>query len=168
MKRWQLVGYDTFEGGPDAFYPLSEHDGEEACVEAARERMRVLEVTQPSESSGGQDGIQDRVYIVAPDGTRYRFTMQAMEDATCQTEAKPAPSAPQPPYVTVTYGLRGFYAVLLTWQADDCGGFYEPFQTGLGSFTKESHAIPEALAWARDEGIPFRLQGYDDNGNPLS
>jgi hypothetical protein len=69
-KRWRLIGHDTLEG---ADYPLTEHDSEEAAQRAASERMRMLESTQPSRSSGGQDGIQDRVYIERPDGSRFRF-----------------------------------------------------------------------------------------------
>ncbi len=75
-RKWWLEGYDTFEGGPDAFYPLGgEYDLEVAAIKAARAALRELEKTQPSSSSGGQDtfGIQDRVYIVSPDGKRTRF-----------------------------------------------------------------------------------------------
>jgi hypothetical protein len=77
------MGFDTFEG---AEYPLSEHDGEEDAREAARERLRMLEETQPSSVSGGQGhgGIQDRVFIIAPDGTRTRFT--ATEGTTTVTK----------------------------------------------------------------------------------
>ena len=68
--KWRLVGWDTFEG---AEYPLSEHDTEGDCLRAARDRLRELERTQPTLSSGGQDGIQDQVLIETPDGLRYRF-----------------------------------------------------------------------------------------------
>lgn len=74
--KWRLEGYDTFEGGEDAFYPLtSEYESEEQAKVAARARLLELERTQPSDSSGGQtpDGIQDRVYIVSPDGKRRLF-----------------------------------------------------------------------------------------------
>ncbi len=74
-SRWSLQGYDTFEGGPDAYYPLEgKFDGESAAQAAARCRLANLEKTQPKESSGGQGGIQDHVYIVKPDGSRYRFS----------------------------------------------------------------------------------------------
>ncbi len=71
---WKLIGHDTFEG---VDYDLGiERDTQEEIEEAARERLAGLERTQPSSSSGGQDfgGIQDRVIIQRPDGTRYRFT----------------------------------------------------------------------------------------------
>jgi hypothetical protein len=62
-----LVGYDTFEGEEytlDGVY----HTEQEAVV-AAQIRLRHLEQTQPSSSSGGQGmfGIQDRVYVLRPD-----------------------------------------------------------------------------------------------------
>lgn len=70
MTQWRLMGWDTFEGSA---YPLTEHENEEQAIDAARERLRVLEISQPSQTSGGQDGIQDQVFVVRPDGTRYRF-----------------------------------------------------------------------------------------------
>jgi hypothetical protein len=72
--KWSLEGYDTFEGGSDGFYPLDgKYDDELAAQAAARSRMAELEKTQPSSSSGGQGGIQDQVFIVRPDGSKYRF-----------------------------------------------------------------------------------------------
>ena len=77
--KWRLEGYDTFEGGEDAFYPLAgEYESEEQAKVAARACLADLERTQPSHSSGGQGfggfgGIQDSVYIVGPDGKRQRF-----------------------------------------------------------------------------------------------
>jgi hypothetical protein len=70
--KWKIEGYDSFEGG-DAFYPLpGEFDTEAHAVRAANTRLAELEIEQPSASSGGQSGIQDYVYIVRPDGTKYR------------------------------------------------------------------------------------------------
>jgi len=74
--KWKLQGYDTFEGGPDAWYSLDgEYNSETEAEGAARKRLRDLEETQPSASSGGQRsmGIQDQVYIVSPTGERRRF-----------------------------------------------------------------------------------------------
>ena len=74
--NWAVDGYDTFESGPDAYYRVK--DGlasEEEALIAAAGYMKALEREQPSEQSGGQGsmGIQDRVFIVRPDGSRYRF-----------------------------------------------------------------------------------------------
>jgi hypothetical protein len=73
-RGWRLGGYDTFDRtdyGIDGRY-ASRAEAEEA----ARERLAHLERIQPSASSGGQGryGIQDRVYIIAPDGSVSRFT----------------------------------------------------------------------------------------------
>lgn len=69
-KPWQLVGWDTFESEA---YPVSRHTTEQECRAAARAFLRELEIQQPSEQSGGQDGIQDRVFIVGPTGEHYRY-----------------------------------------------------------------------------------------------
>lgn len=73
MKHWKLEGYDTFEG---AYYPLEgEFESKEAAEAAADDQLKKLEQEQPTASSGGQasDGIQDRVYVVRPDGGKYRY-----------------------------------------------------------------------------------------------
>jgi hypothetical protein len=68
--KWTLQGYDTFA---HESYPLDgEFDTEQAAIAAAKDHLDELERTQPSASSGGQDGIQDRVYVVRPDGTSFR------------------------------------------------------------------------------------------------
>lgn len=84
---WKLAGYDAFS---EEDYPLgdvnvvdgrSTLDGmkpeyaspQEALLDAQR-RLEDLERTQPTASSGGQGtySIQDRVYLVHPDGRRER------------------------------------------------------------------------------------------------
>jgi hypothetical protein len=67
---WKLQGHDTFA---HESYPLDgDFDTEAAAIAAARAYLADLEQTQPSASSGGQDGIQDRVYVIRPDGTGFR------------------------------------------------------------------------------------------------
>lgn len=51
-------------------------------------------------------------------------------------------------YVTITSGLRGYFAVLVV---DD-----EPWETGLGSYKTAEDAVPEAKSWAEAEEIPYR------------
>lgn len=58
------------------------------------------------------------------------------------------------PFVTITHGLRGYFAVLLTWNPE-YGGFYEPWQTGFGSYKTPEEAITEAKQMAESEGVNF-------------
>lgn len=77
-KIWRVVGYDTFE---EEFYSIhgADYVTEEEAQQAARVRFDILNKTQPmeEEDSGGQDddGIQDRIFIERPDGSRYRFIL---------------------------------------------------------------------------------------------
>ena len=57
-------------------------------------------------------------------------------------------------YITLSEGLRGFYAVMMWWNPDD-GGFWEPWISGVGSFDTEDGAIEEGKAWAEAEDIEF-------------
>lgn len=71
---WTLEGYDTFE---ERFYALEgEYSSQQAVERAAETELREIEKTQPTASTGGQeeDGIQDQVFVVRPDGTKYRYT----------------------------------------------------------------------------------------------
>ncbi len=69
-SKWKLQGRDTFANED---YPLEgEFDTEHDAITAAKVRLTDLEITQPSETSGGQDGIQDQVFVIRPDGTRFR------------------------------------------------------------------------------------------------
>lgn len=68
---WRIEGWDTFAGHG---YPLAgRYRTRASAVRAARRELAKLEKLQPTETSGGQDGIQDQVYIVAPDGRRERI-----------------------------------------------------------------------------------------------
>lgn len=86
-KKWRLVGWDTFSSEE---YHISEHKSQAEAETAAAERMQELERTQPSSSSGGQGlfGIQDRVHIERPDGSRYQwFTTSGTLDALAKDPA---------------------------------------------------------------------------------
>ena len=70
---WKIEGWDTFDSHS---YPLDgEFPDENEAYEAARARLMELEDSQPTESSGGQhpSGIQDHVFVVKPDGSKYRY-----------------------------------------------------------------------------------------------
>ena len=60
-----------------------------------------------------------------------------------------------PPYITVTRGMSGWFAMEVHYWEDDKGGFYEPYQTGIGRYKTREEAVEEGLAWAEAEGIKF-------------
>ena len=60
-----------------------------------------------------------------------------------------------PDYVTITHGMRGFFAVYMMWN-EDLGGFYEHYETGIGSYKTSSDAVPEAMQWAQAERVKFK------------
>lgn len=87
--QWRLEGYDAFDGeayelgdfgdyGEDGRSQLDGmkpvYDTYEEALADARVRLASLEASQPASSSGGQayGGIQDRVYVVHPDGRHER------------------------------------------------------------------------------------------------
>lgn len=75
-ETWSVEGYDTFEGGPDAYYTVKDGLGSEAdALIVAANYMTELQRRQPTATSGGQGpyGLQDRVFIVRPNGSRYQF-----------------------------------------------------------------------------------------------
>lgn len=63
-RKWHLDGYDTFDG---TTYTLAINiDSKRVATMLHQARLRELEKTQPTASSGGQRGIQDKVFIRPP------------------------------------------------------------------------------------------------------
>lgn len=84
-KKWKIEGYDTFDSKwdveSDPFYPIEgEWNTEKEAIEAAKKFLDKIERHQPSSRSGGQSilGLQDHVYIVRPDGSKYRYIPNGM------------------------------------------------------------------------------------------
>ncbi len=78
-EKWKLIGFDTFEG---EYYSIEgNHLSEKEAQDAANKKLNELEQSQPSVTSGGQGGIQDRVYIQGPDKTTYRVFPISQESA---------------------------------------------------------------------------------------
>lgn len=68
--EWWLEGWDTFAGHS---YPIAgRYRTQDGAVRAARRELAKLEKLQPSSASGGQDGIQDQVYVRGPNGESIR------------------------------------------------------------------------------------------------
>lgn len=59
-----------------------------------------------------------------------------------------------PSFISVTQGLSGYFAVLMSWNEDGCG--YEPWNTGVGRYATREEAVREALAWAEAEGLEYK------------
>jgi hypothetical protein len=68
QQIWTLGGTDQFDG-TDYSIP-GQHFSEEDAITAAKKRCRSVERSQPSEHSGGPQGIQDLTYVVKPTGGR--------------------------------------------------------------------------------------------------
>ena len=60
-------------------------------------------------------------------------------------------------YITITKGMRGYFAVMVWWnnKDNDGKGFWEPWQTGIGNYKWPEQAETEARDWADSEGIAF-------------
>ncbi len=68
--EWFIEGWDTFGGHG---YPIpGKYRTKEAALRAANRYLGKLEKMQPADSSGGQAGLQDEVYVRGPDGQSAR------------------------------------------------------------------------------------------------
>lgn len=70
--KYKLVGYDEFS---HEWYNISSHNTKASALKAAHKKLKMLEKWQPTITSGGQmgGGIQDRVFIENPNGSRNRI-----------------------------------------------------------------------------------------------
>ena len=55
-------------------------------------------------------------------------------------------------YVTTKWGMRGFFAVLMTYE----DGYWDVWQSGIGSYKNAAEAAVEGRQWAEAEGLEFR------------
>jgi hypothetical protein len=66
-------------------------------------------------------------------------------------------SAEHPSFVTVSKGGARWFAVMMWWAPED-GGFWEPWNTGIGRYPTEEEAEEEGKEWAESEGMEFRKE----------
>lgn len=59
------------------------------------------------------------------------------------------------PVVTVTHGMRGWFAVTMWWNPD-MGGFWEPWETAENSWPTAEQAAVDGRLWAKNEGLEFQ------------
>lgn len=64
------------------------------------------------------------------------------------------PPADRKSYVTTTEGMSGHFAVILWWNPD-MGGFWEPWNTGIGRYKTAPEAAQEAKEIAEMEGLGY-------------
>ncbi len=77
---WKIVGYDALE---EEFYKMgSEYFDEESAYAAAVAHLESIEESQPSSDSVGEgdESVQDQVFIIKPDGARYRVLPKEIQD----------------------------------------------------------------------------------------
>lgn len=58
------------------------------------------------------------------------------------------------PYISISHGMSGYFAVMIWWNPD-LGGFEEPYDTGIGRFSTSLKAIQEGQSWAKEQDIDF-------------
>lgn len=60
------------------------------------------------------------------------------------------------PFITVNTepAISGYMAIHMEWNSD-YGGFYEPYQTGIGRYSTIDEAIVEAKYWAESYDMEF-------------
>lgn len=69
-------------------------------------------------------------------------------------------------FVTVDEGMSGHFAVIY-WFNPDMGGFWEPWDTGIGRYATEDEARIEAIGLADAEGLPYLMPDAQPAGAPL-
>ena len=58
-----------------------------------------------------------------------------------------------PPFISITEGVRGYFACLVAWD-EECGCYF-PCESGIGSYATAAEAIPEAKSWAESCDLRF-------------
>lgn len=57
-------------------------------------------------------------------------------------------------FISVTHGGSGWFAVMYWWNPE-MGGFWEPYNTGVGRYANKEEAIREGIEWAEAEELEF-------------
>lgn len=62
-----------------------------------------------------------------------------------------------PRYITHTTerSVGGAFFAVHVWWNPEMGGFWEPWETGVGRYRRMEDAADEARAWAIDKGLPY-------------
>lgn len=57
-------------------------------------------------------------------------------------------------FISTTHGMSGWFAVMYWWNPE-LGGFWEPYNTGVGRYATKEEAVREGLDWAEAEELEF-------------
>ena len=63
---------------------------------------------------------------------------------------------PKRPFITITYGISGYFAILVSWYEDENDGMWDITQSGIGRYEKKEDAEREGREWAEAEEIEFK------------
>lgn len=109
------------------------------------------------------DGSSTSVKLDPDDATREWFirigqrslTGPSLEDIIDEAITQ---EANHQPFITTSQGMAGWFAVHLWWndREKDIGGFWEPWDTGMGRYATKAEAEDEGRRWAETEGLEFR------------
>ena len=82
------------------------------------------------------------------------MTCNTREENAAELAADEARKAKPKPFITTTQGMTTWFAVMYWWNPD-MGGFWEPWEIGIGRYSTEERAIEEAQTWAEAEGLEY-------------
>jgi len=63
-------------------------------------------------------------------------------------------------FFTTSHGMAGYFAVEMWWN-EDHGGFWEPWDTGIGRYRTRKAAYEEAKTLANIGSIPLMEERFD-------
>jgi hypothetical protein len=58
------------------------------------------------------------------------------------------------PFITVTHGMSGWFAVLMAWYKEDA--MWDVVTTGIGRYENKVDAEEEGKEWAKAEELEFK------------
>lgn len=124
----------------------------EAAEAAAQEKVRAARLSSALALCLDGDGCTDGEYAflqsVKLSLSAGRTISAKQEKWLLDIEARVMPKT----YVSVSHGLRGYFAVLIETDSDGCA---MPTESGISSFKKREGAVNEGIEWAKTEGLRF-------------
>lgn len=60
------------------------------------------------------------------------------------------------PYITITSGISGYFAICVAWYDDENGGMWDIALTGIGRYKEKVDAEREGKEWAEADELQFK------------